>query len=138
MTIQVVNQGEEAFLDLILGVNYSLRLFKNNVDSGLTTTQKNALTEANFTQADFTGYAAVTLTGGSWTTTPGDPCTGVYAAQTFTSSANQTAQTIYGYYVTTAGGALRWYETFSAPITIEFNGESISVTPRMTLQDTGD
>ncbi len=30
MTLVVVNQAEEHFLDLILGVNYTLRLFKND------------------------------------------------------------------------------------------------------------
>lgn len=139
MTLVVVNQAEEHFLDLILGVNYTLRLFKNDVTNGLTAGQIEALTEASFTEATFTGYASVAMTGGSWTTTPGDPCTGTYAAQSFTSTADQTAQTLYGYYVTrTSGGALQWFEEFTSPLDIEFDGEFIRVTPRMTLADTQD
>lgn len=139
MTLVIVNQAEEHFLDLILSVNYTLHLFKNDVTNGLTAGQIEALTEADFTEADFTGYASVALTGGAWTTTPGDPCTGSYAAQSFTSSADQTAQTLYGYYVTrTSGGALEWFEEFTSPLEIEFDGEFIRVTPRMTLADTQD
>ncbi len=139
MTLVVVNQAEEAFLDLICAVNYTMRLYRNNVESGLTQVQKDALTEANFTEANFTGYSSVALTGGSWTTTPGDPATASYAQQTFTSSANQTPQLIYGYYITrTTGGALQWYEQFVAPVTFQSNGEFFKVTPQLTLSDTGD
>jgi hypothetical protein len=139
VTLIVVNQAEEHFLDLILGVNYTLRLFKNNAASGLTQAQKDALTESSFTEADFAGYSAAALTGGSWTTTSGDPCTGTYAAQTFTRSSTGTAQTLYGYYLTrTTGGALEWFEEFASPLVIEFINENITITPRLTLSDTGD
>lgn len=139
MTLIVVNQAEEHFLDLILAVNYTLKLYKNNVTSGLTQAQKDALTQASFTEATFTGYASKALTGGSWTTTAGDPCVGTYAQQTFTSTANQTAQIVYGYYITrTSDGALEWFEDFAGPVTVQFNGEQISITPRITLSDTLD
>lgn len=139
MTLIVVDQAEEHFLDLILAINYDLKLYKNDVTNGLTQTQKDALTEASFTEADFTGYADVTLTGGSWTTTAGNPCTATYAAQSFTSSADQTSQTLYGYYVTRSSDAkLQWFEDFDTPLVIEFDGEFIRVTPRITLADTGD
>lgn len=139
MTLVVVNQAEEHFLDLILAVNYTLRLFKNDVTLGLTQVQIDALTESSFTEADFAGYSAVALTGGSWTTTSGDPCTGVYAQQTFTRSSTGTSQTLYGYYLTrTSGGALEWFEYFTAPLVIEFINEAVSVTPRLTLSDTQD
>ncbi|GAA1749379.1 hypothetical protein [Nonomuraea bangladeshensis] len=139
MTLVVVNQGEEAFLDAILAVGYTLRLFKNDVTDGLTAGQVEALTEADFTEADFTGYASAALTGGGWTTSAGDPATGTYAAQNFISSADQTPQTLYGYYVTrTSDGALQWFEEFTTPLVIEFDGEFIRVTPRVTLADTQD
>ncbi len=139
MTLIVVDQAEEHFLDLILAVNYTLRLFKNDVAAGLTQVQKDALTESSFTEATFTGYSAAALTGGSWTTTAGNPCTGTYAEQTFTSSADQTPQILYGYYLTrTTGGALEWFEYFTAPITVAFNGEFLKITPRLTIADTGD
>ncbi len=139
MTLIVVNQAEKAFLDLILAVNYTLRLFKNDPAAGLTQVQKDALTEANFTEADFTGYAGINLTGGSWTTNPGDPATGSYAQQTFTSSADQTPQLVYGYYITrTSGGALQWFEYLPVPISFQSNGEFYRVTPRISLKDTLD
>jgi hypothetical protein len=139
MTLVVVDQAEEHFLDLILAVNYTLRLFKNDVTSGLTAAQIDALTESSFTEADFAGYASKALTGGSWTTTAGNPCTGSYALQTFTRTSTGTAQTLYGYYVTrTTGGALEWFEYFSAPFIIEFINEFVTVTPSITLSDTQD
>lgn len=139
MSLVVVNQAEEHFLDLILAVNYTLRLFKNDATLGLTQVQKDALTESAFTEADFTGYSAAALTGGSWVTTSGDPCVGTYAQQTFTRSSTGTQQTIYGYYLTrTSGGALEWFEYFSVPIVIEFINEFIKVTPRITLSDEED
>jgi microcystin-dependent protein len=134
--LQVVNQGEEAFLDLILAVNYTLKLYQNNVESGLTETQKNALTESSFTEATFTGYSSKALTGGSWVTTPSDPSTGTYAQQTFTRTSTGTAQLIYGYYIVkTTGGALQWYEHFDGPVSIEFNGDALRVTPSITLDE---
>ena len=139
MTLRVVDQAEEHFLDLILAVNYTLKLFKNNVTNGLSSAQIDALTEASFTEATFTGYSSAALTGGSWTTTAGNPCTGSYAMQTFTSSADQTAQALYGYYVTrTSDGKLEWFEMFAGPIIVEFNGEYLEVTPQITLADTVD
>lgn len=139
MTLIVVDQGEEGLLDAILAVNYTLHLFQNDVTDGLSASQIEALTESDFTEADFTGYSSAALTGGSWTVTPGDPATGTYTVQTFTSSADQTAQTLYGYYVTrTSDGALQWFEEFSTPLTIEFDAEFIRVTPQITLADTQD
>lgn len=133
MTLVVPNTAEESFLDLILGVNYTLRLYTNAV------TPAETLTEASFTEATFTGYGSKALTGGGWTTTPGDPAVGTYAVQAFVATADQAPQTVRGYYVTaTAGGALRWYEAFAAPITVQYNGEAIRVTPRFTLADTTD
>lgn len=133
MTIVIPNQGEEAFLDLLLSVGYTLRLFKNDV------TVTESVTESDFTEATFTGYVSKALTGGSWTTTAGDPSTGAYAMQSFTSTADQTPQDIYGYYVTlTSGGALRWFEKFGSPVTVQNDGDSIRITPQITLADTGD
>lgn len=135
-SVVVVNAGEEAFLDLVLAVGYTLHLYTTDVTSGLTPSQIDALVAGDFTEATFTGYASKALTGGAWTTTPADPSTASYAAQSFTSTANQTAQSIWGYYVTlTAGGALRWFEQFPAPVTIEFLADQLDITPRITLDD---
>lgn len=132
-TLVIPNAGEEAFLDLILASGYTLHLFKNDA------TISESTVVGDLTEADFTGYSSIALTGGSWVTTPADPSTGTYAQQTFTSSADQTPQVIYGYYVTlTAGGALRWVEKFDGSVTVQFDTDYIKVTPRLTLADTTD
>lgn len=137
MTLRIPNAAEEAFLDLMLSENMTLRLFTNDVESGLSETQKEALTAGSFTEATFTGYSAAALTGGSWVTTQGDDFSlGTYAMQTFTRTSTGTPQVIRGYYVTrTTGGALRWYEYFPGPITVTNNGDAIRVTPTFTFDD---
>jgi len=137
VTLRIPNAAEEAMLDLILAEGYTLRLFTNDVESGLTEAQKEALTAGSFTEATFAGYAGIALTGGSWVTTQGDDeSTGTYAQQTFTRSSTGTPQVIRGYYVTrTTGGALRWYEYFAGPITVTNINDAIRVTPTFTLDD---
>lgn len=131
--IVVTDAAEEAFLDLILAVNYTLKLFQNDytpIESSVT---------ASFTEATFTGYSAIALTGGSWTTTQADPTTGVYAQQTFTRSSTGAAQSIYGYYiVTTTGSNLRWAERFDTAVTMELLNDAIKIIPRITLKDEQD
>lgn len=134
-SIQIVNQGEEAFLDLITDVDMTLRLYRNDVVSGLTDVQIEALTQASFTEANFAGYAASSMTT-AWTTTQGNPSTATRAVVTFTRSSTGTAQLIYGYYVTrNSDGALMWFEHFDAPVSIEFINDAIQVTPTLTLDD---
>jgi hypothetical protein len=133
--IRVVNLAEEAWLDLITDVDMTLRLFQNDVDAGLTEAQKDARVAGNFTEATFTGYAAVSMTT-AWTTTAGDPSEATRAAVTFTSSANQSAQVIRGYYVTrNSDGQLCWYEYFPGPFTVSLLNDAITVTPRLVLDD---
>jgi hypothetical protein len=138
-----VNQGEAFSLEYLVNKsapqNLVLRLFKNDVTNGLTQAQKDALVAADFTEADFTGYAAITLTGATWTVTPGDPAIAAYPVQTFTSSANQTLQNIYGYYLTrVTGGELVWFEALVAPVPFEFLNDNLLVTPRITSRDEQD
>lgn len=137
MTLVVVTQGQQIVLDQLLASTHSLRLFRNNVTSGLTAAQIRALTESSFTEANFSGYAAATLSSGSWTVVTGDPTVASYATQTFTRSSTGTAQTIYGYYVTrNSDSKLVWFEYFPSVISIEFINDQIKVTPRITAQDT--
>lgn len=136
MTLHIPNQSEEIMLDLILAANTQLKLHTNDVTAGLTETQLNALTEASFTEATFTGYAAKTLTGGSWVTTQATPSTGTYAQQTFTRTSTGAAQVIYGYHVTrSSDGKLLWHERFPGPISTSTNGDTIQITPTLTLDD---
>lgn len=136
--LRVVNQGEHEMLDLIFAVDMNLHLFRTDVETGLTESQLEALDETDFTEANFAGYASVALTGGSWTTTAGDPSFARYAQQTFIRTSTGTAQLIYGYYVTRdSDGALFFYEQFDGPVSIEFEDDELRVTPNFNL-DEGD
>lgn len=129
------NVAETAFIADITASDLRLRLFTNQVESGLTAAQIAALTSGDFTEATFTGYSETTLTGGSWTITAGDPTRATYAEQTFQSTANQTLQNIWGYYLTSLAGVLRGYRQLDAPIAVEFNLEELRITPILELSD---
>ena len=134
MTLVVPNVGEgvalAAFLNKTAPQDQVLKLFKNDVTPG------EADTAATYTEATFTGYSSKPLTGATWTVTPGAPSTASYPQQSFTSGADQTAQSIYGYYVVQAtSGTLLWAERFTgAPYVIQNNGDAILVTPQFTLE----
>ncbi len=132
MTLLVPNGGEvdalEAIVNKTAATDLVLRLFKSNTTPGETDVA------GTYTEADFTGYSSITLTGASWVVTPGDPSSAAYAQQTFTSSADQAAQSIYGYYMTRATtGLLAWAERFTdGPYPVSNNGDEIKVTPTIT------
>jgi hypothetical protein len=135
VTIVVPNVGEAAFLSLITDVDSTIRLFKTDVTAGLTPAQVDALDQTDFVEATFTGYSAVSMTT-AWTVSPDDPSEATRPQVSFTSSANQAAQTIYGYYVTrNSDGQLRWFEDFAGPLIVENLGDAIVVTPTLTLDD---
>jgi hypothetical protein len=129
MALLVPNTGENLVVGMIVNKtapeNLTLKLFKSN------TTPAEGDTAATYTEADFTGYSAITLTGASWTVTAD---TAAYAQQSFTSSANQTLQNVYGYFLVQAtSGTLIWAERFTdAPYAISNNGDIIRVTPTIT------
>jgi hypothetical protein len=135
VSLRVTDEGEvialKALLNHTAGQNLVLKLYQNNI------TPADADTAATYTEATFTGYANLTLTGASWTVSPGAPGVASYAQQTFTSSADQAAQNIYGYFLTQLGsGTLVYAERFTgAPFVIQNNGDSIKVTPRVTCKD---
>lgn len=134
------NQGETVLLDLLTNQGtYSpedliLRLFKNNY------TIVDGTTEGSVTEADFEGYAGVTLTGASWTITPGAPSTAVYDTQTFTSTQDQTLQYIYGYWLAqSVSGKLVCAENFSdGPYAIVNNGDYVEVAPGLSMKKAGE
>lgn len=133
MTLLVPNNGEGDALAAIVGKtaaeNLQLRLYQNNITPAETDTA------ATYTVATFTGYANITLTAANWTVTEGAPSEAAYPQQTFTSSADQASQSIYGYYFTrVTSGRIAWAERFPAgPYAIANNGDNIKVTPKITL-----
>jgi hypothetical protein len=126
MTGLLCSNGEQValgcFLNKTTPVNAVLHLYQNNH------TPAYADTVSSYTEATFTGYSSATLTGASWSLSGTDPATASYAQQSFASTANQTAQVIYGYYLTVSGNLIA-AELFASSITIQYNGDTINVTP---------
>lgn len=132
MTILVPNNGEgdalSAFVNKSTLSDLILRVFKNNITPSETDTA------ATYTEADFSGYAAATLTGASWTISEGAPSQASYAQQTFTRNATGAAQTVYGIYMTrSSGGRIALAELDPAgPFTLTNNGDVYKYTPQVT------
>lgn len=106
-------------------------LFQNDITPSL------ADEISDYTAATFSGYSSTTLTGASWTVTLADPVLLSYAQQTFQSSADQAAQTIYGYYLFRSVAVdLLGAERFSVPQVVQFNGDTIKITPRVAMRNT--
>jgi hypothetical protein len=107
----------------------TLRLFCNNATLADTTVA------SGLTQATGGGYAAKTLTCGSWVITPGnDPSDAIYPVQVFTFTGPLTTNlTIYGYYVTDDDGVLQWAEMLAAPFAPVSDGDRLSITAKFQL-----
>ena len=129
MTLVVPNAGEAKMLAAIVAAqNFTLKLFKSN------TTPGESDTAGTYTEATFTGYAAKTLSTGTWNApVEGAPSYIDRADEVFTSSADQATENVYGYFVVGASdGVIRWAERFSdAPIAITNLNDAITVTPRL-------
>jgi hypothetical protein len=85
MALVLPNGGEVLALSYMVNKatpeNLVLCLYQSN------TTPAESDVIGTYTEATFTGYSNVTLTGASWTVVAGAPSTASYAQQTFTSSA---------------------------------------------------
>lgn len=132
MALLVPNGGEVIALNYLVNKatpeNLVLCLFKSN------TTPAEGDVIGTYTEADFTGYANKTLAGASWTVTGGAPSTASFALQTFSSTASQTLQNIYGYFLKRVStGDLVYAERFSdGPYPVTNNGDTINVTPNIS------
>lgn len=131
MAIQLADSGAAAILKAYFnnvwpagGKNLTLKLFATNV------TPSDTSTAGSFTEAAGGGYAAKTLTNGSWTESNVSGIEQVaYAVQTFTfTGALTTNPTVYGYYIVDADGNLVYAEAQSA-FTPANNGDQITITP---------
>lgn len=129
MPLVVPNNGEgdalDAFVGKALPSSLVLKLYSNNVTPAETDAA------AAYTECAISGYSAITLTPGSWTTTEGAPSETAYAQQTFTLTAGGD---VYGYYMTRSGGGrIALAERFtSAPFTLPSGGGTVKVTPKIT------
>ncbi len=117
--------------------NMTLRLF--TTDMVASEAVMAAYDSTDFTEATFTGYAAITLTAASWAITTGQPTIATQTQQTFTRTATGAAESIYGYYlldVTT--GDVMWWEQFGAPFSITTNLDTVKISPLITLGEVSD
>jgi hypothetical protein len=130
MALVVPDVGENIILEAIVNKtapqNLVLRLFQSN------TTPAEGDTAGTYTEATFSGYSAITLTGASWGAAAAGTIT--FAQQTFTHNGGGVSNSIYGYYLTQAtSGFLVWAERdATAPVTIANNTETIKITPTIT------
>lgn len=134
MALLVPNAGKAALLTMLVKDTspeaFSLRLYKNDY------TPVNGSVAGDFTVADFTGYANVTLARASFgTATSADPSVITYAQQSFTCS-GASSNTIYGYYVVGAtSGTILWAERFASARTVTVSGDIVKVTPTLSFND---
>ena len=130
MALNFPDVGENLVLEMIVNKtapqNLTLKLFKNNI------TPSDTDTAATYTEATFTGYSAISLTGANWNAASSGTIT-YNAQQTFTCSGTS-SESIYGYYVVQASsGTLLYSERdASAPFTITTSGDAIKLTPTIS------
>jgi len=135
MALVVSKQGELELLDKMLkdalstDENYVLGLYKNDY-----TPDANDV-KASFTEADFTGYAARTLTRSSWnaavvSTTKAEASYGS-SPESWTCGAS--GNTVYGYWVEGAASSdILWAERFATSRVLA-DGDVLNITAKFTL-----
>lgn len=135
MGLVVPSEGELELLDkmlkdaLTVDENFILKLYQNNY------TPVEASTGTAFTEANFTGYAARTLTRTNWnaavaSTSKAESSYGT-APASWTCGAS--GNTIYGYYVVGSSSAkVLWAEKF-ATARVLADQDILNLTPKFTL-----
>lgn len=131
MALLFPNTGENIALEALVNKNAPqdlvLKLFKSN------TTPSETDTAATYTEADFSGYAAATLTGSSWGSASSGTIT-YGSQQSFTHNGGVTSNSIYGYFVvqTTSGILVYAERDASAPFTLSNSGDNVKLTPTIS------
>lgn len=131
MSLVVPNVSELEQLDVIvieLLATAEFRLFKNNYTPIATSVT------GDFTEADYSGYGGEVVS--SWTSVDLDLSGRAFTLSDVIPYAHDgggTANTIYGYYVTTPGGTLLFAERFGTPVVMDdaTDGFSIQTTYRL-------
>ena len=110
-------QGDELLIESLLAHDFDLRLYQ-------------AGEEGTRTEADFAGYAPITLMREECMVTPDDSPVASYAQQVFRSLANQPVQYVDGYYLTSKlDGIVVHIEQFAGgPVEVGNVGDEIKVT----------
>ena len=126
-----VDEGENRVANILFGStavdgSLYLRLYTDNTEPAET----DGL--ADVTEETGTGYAAITLTRGTWSITADVV---QYAEQTFTASAADWVS-VYGYYIATStdnSGKLLAVENFTDGPYAVGDGNSIKIVPKITV-----
>ena len=133
MALLIPTASENVLLLTMLGTSaaedLTLCLYVNNV------TPSDASVAGTFTEMSTLGYTSKSLVKGSWTVAQNgsSKAEASYAQQSWTFTSG-TAVTVYGYFVKRATtGDLVWAERFTAPHTVQNTGDTIRVTPKITL-----
>lgn len=130
MALNFPDSGENLVLEMIVNKtapqNLVIKLYKNNI------TPSDTDTAGTYTEATFPGYAAITLTGASWSAASGG--TIAYGSQQTYSCTGTSTDDIYGYFVVQASsGTLLYSERdANAPLAIRVNGDNIKITPTIS------
>jgi hypothetical protein len=131
MPLLVPDVGENLILAMIVNKtapqDLVLKLYSSN------TTPAETDTAVTYTEATFSGYSAIPLTGATW----GSPSAGsiTYSSQqTFTHNGGGVSNSIYGYFVVqSVSGTLLYAERDgSAPFTLTNNGDNVKITPTLS------
>lgn len=136
MALKVPDEGELELLSKMISDHlstdekYILKLYK------IDHTPLNADSTSNYTEANFTDYANVTLSrGGAWNAASASGSKAEIELATQQSWTSGTAgNTIFGYYV--VGGTstkLLWAEKFGTPRVLA-NQDVLNLTPKFTLE----
>jgi len=135
MPLVCPDQGELRLLDIMLKAalsaneNYILKLYRNDY------TPANTAAPGSFTEANFTGYAARTLTRSNWNaaTTVSGKAESSYGSAPQSWTCGATGNTVYGYWVEGSTSAkVLWGERFATARTLA-SGDQLNLTPKFTL-----
>lgn len=135
MPLIVPDQGELELLDKMLkdalstNENYIMKLYRNDYTPAANSAP------GSFTEANFTTYAARTLTRATWNAavTVSNKAESSYGTSPQSWTCGATGNTIYGYWVEGATSAkVLWGERFSTSRVLA-NGDILNITPKFTL-----
>lgn len=131
MPAKVHNEGRTEMLDTLVGAvsgDIKVGLFTAPATPGVADGM------SDLTEATFSGYGRVHPTWSGLAIDANGNAKLVGTACTFTHNAGGTHNTVLGYFVTNeSNGTLYFSELFSAPITLNANGQFVTVTPSWYL-----
>jgi len=135
MPLVVPNSGELRMLNLMLkealtsNEDQILKLYKTDV------TPDQESIPGSFTEADFTGYAARTLSRATWNSsvTVSNKAESSYGSTPQSWTCGTTGNTVYGYWVEgSTSGTCLWAEKFTTARVLA-SGDVLNITPKFTL-----